>query len=228
MISLNAKNKVWAVLPLKGLIGAKNRLSNILSNEERVALVKAMAKDMLCALTKANNLAGVVVISESEDIKKLVKEYPVEIISQGKEKGLSGAISHASSILADRGIESMLVIHGDIPLVKPEDIDAIIEAALPAPSVTITPHSPRGGTNVMVCSPPNVIPFQYGNNSFSKHQKLARDNGVNLSEFTNDRLAIDIDTADDLRDLVNRLSGGEIGLNTRNFLLETGLASRLN
>lgn len=218
---------VWAVLPLKGLKGAKNRLSNILEPEERAALVTAMAQDVLSALTSATSLAGVLVVSDADDIKELVEEYSVELIPEGDAKGLNGAISHAATILANRGIDAMMVIHGDIPLIKPQDIDAIIDASPPAPSITIAPCSQQDGTNVMVCSPPDVIPFQYGKQSFSKHMKAAADVGLEAIQISNDRLALDIDTGEDLQILLSHLNKGEVGEKTTSFLRNADLSNRL-
>ncbi len=225
--SSNTDKSVWAVLPLKGLKGAKDRLSNILNPEERAALVTAMAQDVLTALTSATSLAGVLVISDANDIKELVQEYCVDLIPEGKAKGLNGAISHAAAILVNRGVNAMMVIHGDIPLIKPKDIDAIIDARLPAPSVTIAPCSHKDGTNVMVSSPPDVISFQYGKNSFSKHMKAAADIGLEAKEISNDRLALDIDTGEDLQALLGHLNKGKLGEKTTALLRDANLSNRL-
>lgn len=222
----NNKN-IWAVLPLKGLKDAKKRLSNILSPTERARLVTAMAHDMLSALCAASSLGGVMVISNDDDIKTLAANYPVELIPEGSKKGLSAAISHAATILADRGINAMLVIHGDIPLVTPDDINAIIEASLPEPSITIAPCSRKDGTNVMVCSPPDAIDFQYGKKSFEKHVQAALNIGIKSSEFLNHHLELDIDTADDLCILMGHLDKGEVGERTTALLKELNLANRL-
>ena len=225
--SSNTDKSVWAVLPLKGLKGAKDRLSNILNPEERAALVTAMAQDVLSALTSSTSLAGVLVISDANNIKELVKEYSVELIPEGEAKGLNGAISHAATILANRGVNAMMVIHGDIPLIKPQDINAIIDASLLAPSVTIAPCSHKDGTNVMVCSPPDVISFQYGKNSFSKHMKATADIGHEAKEISNNRLALDIDTGEDLQTLRDHLNEGEVGEKTTAFLRDADLSNLL-
>lgn len=227
-VNISSTDKgVWAVLPLKGLKGAKDRLSNILKPEERAALVAAMAQDVLSALTSATSLAGVLVISDADDIKEMVQKYPVELIPEGEAKGLNEAISHASKVLANRGVDTIMVIHGDIPLIKPQDIDVIIDASPPAPSITIAPCSQKDGTNVMVCSPPDAISFHYGKQSFSKHMKVALDKGIKATQISNDRLALDIDTGEDLQILLGHLNKGEVGEKTTGFLRKTDLKGRL-
>ncbi len=227
-VTSSNKNKgVWAVLPLKGLRNAKNRLSNILSPQERAGLVTAMAQDMLSALIATPKLAGVLIISNSTDIKDLVQNYPVELIPEGQEKGLNGAISQAAKILVSRDVKAMMVIHGDIPLVRPEDIDAILETILPAPSVTITPCKQKDGTNVMVCCPPDVITFEYGKQSYSKHILAALDKGIEPTKVPNEHLAIDIDTEGDLLDFLSYIEKEELGIKTTAFIQQIDLAERL-
>ena len=225
--SSNTDNGVWAVLPLKGLKGAKNRLSNILEPKDRAVLVSAMAQDVLSALTSATNLAGTLVISDADDIKELVEEYPVELIPEGEAKGLNEAISHAATILANRGVGTMMVIHGDMPLIKPQDIDAIIDAGLSGRSITIAPCAHMDGTNVMVCSPPDAISFHYGKQSFSKHMKAAAEVDIEAVEISNDRLALDIDTGEDLQVLLGYLKKGEVGEKTTSFLRDADLSNLL-
>ncbi|MCF8474006.1 MAG: 2-phospho-L-lactate guanylyltransferase [Emcibacter sp.] len=220
------KNGIWAVLPLKGLKNSKKRLSNILSEPERMGLVAAMAQDMLSALTRSR-LAGILVVSDSDEIGQLVRSYPVELIPESKNKGLSEAISHAATVLSSRNIKAMMVIHGDIPLIQTEDINTVLEAVQPKPSVTIVPCKNRDGTNVMVCSPPDIIPFYYGQNSFSSHLNAALKCGIKTTQVINDRLALDIDTASDLKDLLGHMGKGEVGQKTSSFLKGINLASRL-
>lgn len=228
MVPSDTNSGVWAVLPLKGLQDAKKRLANILSPNERSALVTAMAQDMLSVLTSTRKLDGVLVISDDDDIKNLVENYPVELVTEGEEKGLNGAISHATSVLMNRGINAVMIIHGDIPLARPKDINAVIDACLPTPSVTISPCSQKDGTNVMVCSPPNIIPFHYGRKSFSKHIEITADKGMKPTVVFSDQLALDIDTGDDLRDLLHQLGKGQVGEQTTACIQGIDLENRLN
>ena len=161
---MNTNDNIWAVLPLKGIESAKNRLSTILSADERADIVTAMAHDMLNALTSSDKLSGVIVVSDSQDIQEIAKGYPVETLAEGKEKGLSSAVKHAATTLEERGVNTMLVIHGDIPFATAGDIDNLIKVCTPSPSVTIVPCIGKDGTNVMVFSPPYVIDFHYGKN----------------------------------------------------------------
>ena len=54
---------IWAVLPVKEMVGAKERLSPLLSPEERVALMRVMVGEVLAALSAARGLAGITVVT---------------------------------------------------------------------------------------------------------------------------------------------------------------------
>ena len=95
----------------------------------------------------------------------------------------------------------MLIIPADLPLLAPEDLDNIFSMAPPNPSIVISP-SYDGGTNALLCTPPDVILPQFGFNSFRKHISRASSNGISCSIYHSDRVSCDIDLPKDL----NRLS----------------------
>ena len=55
--------RVWAVVPVKELAGAKQRLSSCLSAEERRTLATTMLEDVLEAVSAVRELAGVLVVT---------------------------------------------------------------------------------------------------------------------------------------------------------------------
>ena len=59
----------------------------------------------------------------------------------------------------------------------------------------------KGGTNVMLTSPPGTISPSYGRWSYSKHLRLAQMKGVDAYSISNCRVSFDIDTMSDLMEL---------------------------
>jgi hypothetical protein len=55
--------KPWAILPVKEMAGAKQRLAPLLSPEERIGLMQVMLRDVLMALAAAQGLAGIAVVT---------------------------------------------------------------------------------------------------------------------------------------------------------------------
>src|SRR5690606_41267907 len=61
--SMRNGRSTWAVLPVKDLAGAQQRLAGVLGAAERRDLFAAMLEDVLGALAASGGLAGVLVVT---------------------------------------------------------------------------------------------------------------------------------------------------------------------
>ena len=64
---------IWAVIPVKEVEGAKQRLASALSPEERRALATIMLEDVLEAVSAVRELAGVLVVTVDPAATSLAK-----------------------------------------------------------------------------------------------------------------------------------------------------------
>lgn len=214
---------MWALLPIKALRGAKKRLSDLLSEDERAGLVRAMATDVLGALMAAGRLDGVVVVSNDPAVQALAEAAGARFMPEGSAKGLNPALQQAAEALADEGIESILIIHGDLPLATAAEIDAIVAAHGSAPSLTIAPSREDGGSNAMAVSPPALISFEYGADSYAKHARAAEAVNVEPTVLDLAGIGLDIDRPGDLIAFLSEACPGS----TIDYLVESGIAERL-
>lgn len=216
-----AKEKAfWAVVPLKSLRGAKKRLAGLLDEDEREAFVTAMARDVLAALAETTGVDGIMVVSDDTAVTAVALEYGAHVSPEGDQKGLSAAVASAAKTLATDQVGAMMVVHGDIPLAASAEFELLMASAGPKPSVTIVPCRNNDGTNVMICTPPSVIPFRYGPGSCSAHQEAAREAGLEASTMRLPGLALDIDTPEDFARLREYYDKGEAGPATARFLAQ--------
>lgn len=227
MVGSSEKSAVWAVVPLKSLRGSKKRLADILDDDEREALVSAMARDVLAALSATPGIDGIMVVSDDASVAKLASGFGASVMPESEQVGLSGAVATAAKALAADQIGTMVVVHGDIPLASPDELQALIEKVAAAPSITIAPCRGNDGTNVMICSPPDIIPFLYGPGSCAAHQQAAKQAGIDVVVVNMPGLALDIDLAADLATLLEHHKKGEVGPATAQFLSGIELAGRL-
>ncbi len=225
---LAEKTGVWAVVPLKSLRGAKKRLAEVLGEEEREAFVTAMARAVLTALSKTSGIDGIMVVSNATEVAEIALEYGARVVPEGEQRGLSEAIASAARLLDADRVGAMMVVHGDIPLATPTDFELLLASAGPAPSVTIVPCRNEDGSNVMLCTPPDVIPFRYGPGSCGAHQQAAREAGISATIMRLPGLVLDIDTPEDLACLLQHYEKGEAGSATARFLSGLDLKSRLS
>ena len=189
---------VHAVVPVKNLGHAKQRLSGVLGQLERTALFRAMLEDVLEALAGASSLAGIVLITRDEEAIALAQRYGAECLIEPENRGHTAAVEFAARALSDRGAGALLQVPGDIPCVTAEEIEAVIAAHAPAPVVTIAPSRDYRGSNAVLCSPPDVFPFRFGDDSFYPHLAAARALGVEPTVVERAGIGLDIDTPDDL------------------------------
>ena len=189
---------VWAVVPVKELDRAKERLAPVLPPERRRALMLAMLEDVLAALAATPDLGGLAVVTVDAAAHRLATRYGAWIIETGARDGHSGAVAAAASLLAAEGCPGMLTVPGDIPLVTPAEIAQLLAAHRPAPSFTIAPSRDELGSNAIICSPPDAVPLRFGEDSFFPHLRAAEACGIQPTVLRLPGIALDVDTPEDL------------------------------
>ena len=218
---------MWAVLPVKGLEGAKQRLGAVLTERQRRDLARAMVEDVLEALAAVTTLAGIAVVSRDPAVATLAERYGARVVFEPKSRGQTAAVTAAADLLASEGALGALAVPGDVPLVTSAEIERVLAAhtAAPfvAPSMTIVPARDSRGTNGIVCSPPNAIPFQFGEDSFRRHLDVARARSVPTSTLRLPGLGLDIDTPADLAALLDRPGSARAQV----YLKASGIAAPL-
>jgi len=190
---------VWAVVPVKDLRTGKRRLSPVLDANERRLLCRAMLEDVLTALAGVDGLTAILVVTRDIDAKATAKRLAVRVVVEPKNLGQTQAVTFAARTLTSENVTSMLTVPADIPLATPEEVVAVLSAHGPTPAVTIAPASDNRGSNAVLCSPPNVIPFAFGDNSFLPHLERARRCGIEPRVVKQPGLGLDIDVPEDLR-----------------------------
>ena len=189
---------VHAVIPVKNLGNAKQRLAGVLGQPERTALFRAMLEDVLEALSRVTSLAGIVLVTRDETAMALAKVYGAQCLIEPENRGHTAAVELAAGTLARWGVGSLLQLPGDIPRVTSHEIEAVIAAHAAAPAVTIAPSRDYRGSNAVLCSPPDVFPFRFGDDSFHPHLAAARAIGIEPTVIERAGIGLDIDTPDDL------------------------------
>jgi 2-phospho-L-lactate guanylyltransferase len=190
--------KPWAILPVKEMAGAKQRLAPLLSLEERIALMQVMLRDVLTALSAAQGLAGIALVTLDPWAEALAQEHGARIITEGAREGHTGAVTAAAATLQAEGMASILTLPGDIPAAKPMEIDALIAAAKASPAFIIAPAHDEQGSNAILMSPPNAVRLRFGEGSYFPHLAAARAAGLTPQIVRLPGIAMDIDHPADI------------------------------
>jgi 2-phospho-L-lactate guanylyltransferase len=188
------------LVPIKNLADAKQRLSPILSPEERLALAQAMCEDVLRALARWQNRAAVAVVSSDPFACDLAVRFGFEVFADGHNAGETSAIEMATAVCRERGARSTLVIPADIPLIEREELQRIADAA-PNGGAVLVPDSAGRGTNAAWRFPCDLFPLHFGNDSFLPHLAAAKATGLPCVVLELPGIALDVDRPEDLFEL---------------------------
>jgi 2-phospho-L-lactate/phosphoenolpyruvate guanylyltransferase len=192
------------LIPVKELGRAKQRLAPLLSQAERTALAQVMMEDVFSAISASQLADQVFLVSSYEPALEKARGLGWQVIWEHRQISESESVDYASRVCAERGVASLLRLPIDVPLVRPEDIDALFERAQDAPSAVIVP-SQSGGTNALLRTPPTLFPSHFGPDSLARHIGEARSRKAPYEIVRSERLELDIDDAEDLAQLCARV-----------------------
>lgn len=185
------------IVPHRGLEAAKTRLAPSLDPEERIMLASQLLQRVLAVAHQVSD--DVVVISPSRPLAEIVEASGARLAVQ-RGMGLNEGLDQARSEALLDGVDTLVVLHGDLPNLRPEDVVTLLEA-LPsdgAPGVAIATDRGGTGTNGLALRPPGVINFRFGAGSFAAHAAEVERAGVTCVAVNRGGLAFDLDTPADL------------------------------
>jgi 2-phospho-L-lactate guanylyltransferase len=189
--------RTLAIVPIKSLANAKQRLSKALAGGTRRSLVQAMFSDVLAALRHTDALDAVVVVTDDVVADSLARGYGIVVLADGREAGQSHATQIGLAYAQEHGFDRALLVPGDTPLLDPGELEALLErCARDEIGVAVVPD--RHGTNALVISPPGAFEPSFGPESLERHLSRARDAEMVHRVEHVDSLALDVDTPADL------------------------------
>jgi 2-phospho-L-lactate guanylyltransferase len=188
------------LVPVKSLANAKQRLASVLDQPTRTKLAQAMLLDVLEALGTWTNRPDVGIVTSDPFAQELARRFDFQIIPDNANRGETDAIEMATRVCEAQGVDSTLVIPGDIPLVTASELEQILRAA-PAEGSVLVPAADGRGTNAAWRRPAGLFPLRFGNDSFKPHLTAARATEKPCVVLSLPGIALDIDNPSELRQL---------------------------
>jgi len=187
---------IWAIVPVKRLSQAKQRLAPVLSRNERAELARTMLHDVLTTLCGTPELAGIIVVSGDPLVANLATQFGARVVSDDIEAGVNPAVQQGLKALDELPVGA-LIIPADVPFATAGELREVLDELCRNP-VVLSPALSDGGTNALAMRSPALIAPCFGEDSFARHQALARDSGVGCGIVRADGLSRDVDLPNDL------------------------------
>ena len=193
---------IFALLPVKAPGQAKQRLNGFLGAAEREALARVMYEEVLAALCAARGLDRIVVVTSDEATARHARRTGALVFEEQEQLSHSHSADAAARRALQMGAKTALLVPIDVPLVAPVEIEEMIAAA--EAGLVIVPSADGAGTNALARTPPDVIESRFGPGSFQAHLEQAQARGVAVEVLRPPGLVFDIDTPEDVAELLAR------------------------
>jgi 2-phospho-L-lactate/phosphoenolpyruvate guanylyltransferase len=203
---------IFAILPVKDPKNAKQRLNGFLSAEDREALARLLFKETLAKLSASTGIDRVVVVSNDREIVDHASRSGATVFEEQEQVSHGVSADSACRRAKALGASTALLVPIDVPLVRAADFSRLAAAARPGTDrgLIIVPSSDGSGTNALVRTPPDVIESRFGPGSFRIHLEQARSKSVPVEVLRLGGLMFDIDTPDDIVELLRRAPGTSV------------------
>ncbi|GAA2013618.1 2-phospho-L-lactate guanylyltransferase [Nakamurella flavida] len=200
----------WTVVvPVKSTSRGKSRLD--VDPAVRPGIALAMARDTLAAVTAARSVGAVLVVAgDPADVPALIGDSDRAVLLDPVDD-LNAAIALGVRQAAARGATRIAVLPGDLPSLRPVELDAALTLAAHHP-LAVVPDQDTLGTTLLTATDVRLLVPAFGLHSFRRHQDAG---AVPLDLPAGSGLRRDVDEIDDL------LRAG--GTNTLAALRDAGL-----
>ena len=140
---------------------------------------------------------GVLVISRDPHALTVARSHGARTVQENGQPQLNTALKRATVVAQVYATRGVLVLPADLPLISKEDVLELIKRAGEPPVVVIAPDRHGRGTNALLISPPGLIEYDFGENSFQRHCARAKNAGARLEVVELPSLGLDLDIPED-------------------------------
>lgn len=194
-----------AILPVKAFDHAKQRLSPTINHGHRRALVESMLSDTLVALRRTATIDGIFIVTSERTAARMGEGEGATVVDDTASSHTDAVLLGIASAI-EVGAERALLVPGDCPLIDSAELVALLARPVPERSALIIPDRHGEGTNALLLTPPESLTPSFGDGSRHRHTDLAISQGTMPEIVDVPSLGLDIDTAEDLAELVERFS----------------------
>lgn len=187
----------WLLIPVKAFALGKSRLASTLNSSARLRLNAAFLRRSLAAAATFPGLRRTLVVTNCEGVRTAASRAGAFAIVQRAAAGLDAAVGEGLLNLQRLGARRAIVLMGDVPMVRGSDLAALTEDMRDR-RVLICPNRDGEGTNAVAMLAAAPIPLAFGGASLARLRIHIERAGYSPRQVENSRIALDIDTPEDL------------------------------
>lgn len=187
-----------ALVPVKRLALAKQRLRGVLGADARAALMADMLDKVLGAVAGAARVRRAFVVTSDPEAIEIGRRHGADSLPDAG-LGLNAALAAAVEARRAAGSRAFALVQADLPWLTAPALDQFLTLVGEDGQAAIAPDHHEMGTSVLAWrGDPGLTSFAFGSESLSAHLAIARSAGLEISVF-GPRLAFhDLDDPDDL------------------------------
>ena len=192
--------KIAAIIPVKTFSNAKTRLE--LPHQQVEELCKIMLEEILHTLSISPQIEKIVMITKEEKAIEIGKKFNTITIIDEKEESVNSAVALADKYLLENNYDASIVFPQDIPFIKTQDIDFMLNYKMHPNFAIIVPSRRFDGTNALVRMPIDLMETHYDEDSYKIHMNTAKKCTLNVAMVFVKRIMWDVDNIEDLKFLL--------------------------
>jgi len=208
--------KIAAIIPVKTFSNAKTRLE--LSPQKIEELCKIMLQEILHTISIFPKIEKTIVVTKEQKAIEIGKKFNAIIIRDEKEQSVNSAVALADKYLLENGFDASIVFPQDIPFIKTQDIDFMLNYMTPPNFAIVIPSRRFDGTNALMRMPTDLMETHYDEDSYKIHMNTAKEHTLNVAMVFVKRIMWDVDNKEDLEFLLEQNEKPQIAEKIRTLL----------
>ena len=212
--------KIAAIIPVKTFSNAKTRLN--LSPHQKEDLCKIMLEEILHIVSISPQIEKTIIVTKEEKAIEIGKKFNAVIIIDEKEESVNSAVALADKYLLENNFHASIVFPQDIPYIKTQDIDFMLNYKTHPNFAIIVPSRRFDGTNALVRMPVNLMETHYDEDSYKIHMNTAKEHTLNVAMVFVKRIMWDVDNDEDLKFLLEQNEKPQIVEKIKKILKSNG------
>ena len=185
---------IGVLIPFRGTNTDKSRLRKEIPSEIVDKLLLQMTQQVISASTSLGNRYNIYLLTKNETVKfngnfKILRDQGVNLNDSLK------------LVLNTLDEEILLIVMADLPLIRKEDLEKIINLHI-IEKENIIASTSDDGTSLLCFNTNEEFPFVFGCNSASEYRRIFTEKKIKFRILGQEKYYRDIDTLKDLREIM--------------------------